>query len=153
MTEETAKAITSKIALELEAVQLTLHRYIAERSGGSNGPMALHQGFWLLQSDLIPKLVEELIKYCLDVGLRDADLIAKQIQHGLANPLVSFGRSLAAGSQGGSAGYALRQGADFGSWASVYMNQVPARARVALEVRRQSDSRSGNSRPTTTDTG
>ena len=153
MTEETKTAISSKIALELEAVQISVHRYIAERSGGSNGPLALHQGFGLLQSDLVPKLVDELIKYCLDVGLRDADLIAKQIQDGLASRLASLGTSLAASSPGSSAGYSLRQGAMFGSWASAYLNQVPARARVASEVRRQSDSRLPKPSPAVTDTG
>ena len=153
MTEDTRQAIAAKIALEMEALQGTVHRFIAERSGGSNGSVALHGGIHLLETDLVPKLVDDLIKYCLDVGLRDADLIAKQIQGGLSDRLASLGMSLAATWQGRNPGTTLRQGVHFGGWATTYLHQVPARARVALEVRRQTDPAVDNGHPPASHTG
>lgn len=144
MNDDTTRAIAAKIALDLEALQSSAHRYIAQRSAGVNGAQALHRGFDLLKTELVPKLVEGLITYCLDVGLRDPDVIAKHLQGVLGDRLTSLGRSLAASSPTRSPGGTLRESSQFGGWASSYVNQIPARVRVALEIRRQEDKQRAN---------
>jgi hypothetical protein len=139
MDDETRRAISDKLGLELESVRRKVTSYIAPKATGSNGPLALHQGFLHLKTDLMPNLVDDLINYCLDVGVRDAEVIARQLQDGLLTPLTNLGHSLAASWQGHNPGVAQREGIEFAASVSAFMNQIPARARVAVQARLNAD--------------
>ena len=137
--DETRRAIAAKIAFDLEAVLREAQKVIVQRSSGSNGPQALHQALGLLENELIPQLGDKLIAYCIDVGLRDAEAIARELRNGLGVRLAGLGASLAGSVPGLNPGMALRAGAQFDGSVAAYMNQLPARALVELKRKRPTD--------------
>jgi hypothetical protein len=138
LAESTEKAIDYKIAQEFNDLTDAIHRYVVEQESAANSrELALIRGYQHLKIDLVPEMLDRVITFCLDVGVRDPDRLAAKIKNVFEGRLVSLGRSLAVSYQTPSAGTTMYSIQQFKGWVSVYCaSNIAARVLPAV-VRRQ----------------
>ena len=79
MRKRTRRAIQTQVELKLNALTTDAIRYITPRASGANVGLALHQGYQHLLTELIPKTIDDLVQYCVAVGVREPEEIAREL--------------------------------------------------------------------------
>lgn len=138
--ESTNKAIDFKIGHEFNELRSNITRYIVEQESVANSrALALHRGYQHLQADLVPEMLDRVITYCLDVGVRDADAISFKVRAAFETQLKALGQSLGLSFQTPSTGMTTRVIMEFKGWVDAYCAGIASRVHIAVERRRHMD--------------
>jgi hypothetical protein len=139
LEEATERAIEYKIGQEFSGLTDSIHRYISSQEAiVRNKALALHRGFDHLRTDLVPEMETRIISDCLDLGVRDAGLIANKMRSAFDIHLTGLAQSLGASCQTPATVGAVRQSVMlFEGWIAAYCGGVPARAHLALEKKKR----------------
>lgn len=138
MRTRTREAIKSEVGVKMNALRTRAIRYHAEKNQGTNAGLALHQTYHYLTSEEIPKLIDDMVAYCVGVKVRDAQEIVEVLEP-MKEQLSSYGHSLGAGYRGVSVGQVTNQVANFAASVDGLVRQVLPKARAAIEAARAKD--------------
>jgi hypothetical protein len=141
LAESTDKAIDFTIGHEFNQLRDIVTRYIVEQESAANSrPLGLHRGYQHLQGVLVPEMLDRVIAYCLDLEIRDADLITLKIRTAFEPQLKAVGQSLGLSFQSPSTGMTARVISDFKRWVDAYCAaNIASRVHAAVERRRHMD--------------
>jgi hypothetical protein len=149
LEDSTAKAIGFKIGHEFNQLTDMIHRYIVGQSSVANSrALALHRGYQHLKSDLVPEMEARIVTYCLDVGVRDENLITAKIKGPFESQLSALGQSLGVNYQtAATVGTTMHAVLQFKGWVTAYCAGISSRVFVAVAQRRHMDTLPSSAAP------
>jgi hypothetical protein len=140
MRKSLREAIDAHVGHVVSAVTVEASRLAA---GVSDRPdnmkqASLHHTFYVLTSNLVPEVEKSIVDYCVEVGVRDSDVIAKFVADAMDH-LGRSGNGLAAAHQAGQPGMAMREALQFEAHMKSRAAGASSRARIAIEKQRPRD--------------